>query len=92
MSRSVYRAQSETTRNWDGSSSEPTYLQDLYASQVLKDPNASERIARHGRQVELERPDIYKYRAIGTAAVSGFVPPQYLSNLFAEYARGGRRK
>ena len=85
---SVYRARIQ--RNWDGTPAEPTYLQDLYACQIQKDPVASERIARHGRQVELERPEIMKYRAIGTAAVSGFVPPQYLSDLFAEYARGGR--
>lgn len=68
---------------------QPTFLGDLYASQIKRDPAAGERLARHGREVERTRPDLMS-RAAGSGAVSGFVPPQYLSDLFAEYARAGR--
>lgn len=69
----------------------PSFLHDLYAAQVLRDPAAGGRLERHGRQYEDEHPDWgRKQRAIGSSAVSGFVPPAYLTDLFAEYARAGR--
>lgn len=73
----------------DAATGRPTFLQDLYRSQVQRDPSASERLARHGAEVEVEHPDFTK-RAAGTGAVSGFVPPQYLVDLWAELARAGR--
>lgn len=67
----------------------PSFLRDLYMSQVRHDPGATERLARHGREVEVDNPDFAK-RAVNTGAVAGFVPPAYLTELFAEYARAGR--
>lgn len=67
----------------------PSYLRDLYASQVLRDPQASERLARHGREVEASNPH-WTTRAVSTGAVSGFVPPAYVTERWAEYARAGR--
>ncbi|PZG36826.1 phage major capsid protein [Spongiactinospora gelatinilytica] len=67
----------------------PSFLRDLYMAQVRHDPGATERLARHGREVEIDNPDFHK-RAMTTGAVAGFVPPQYLDDLFAEYARAGR--
>ena len=67
----------------------PSFLRDLYDHQVKHDPGAGERIARHGREVEVDDPG-WQQRMTGTGAVSGFVPPQYLSELFAEFARAGR--
>ncbi|MFC3980714.1 phage major capsid protein [Streptosporangium algeriense] len=67
----------------------PSFLRDLFMSQVHHDPAASERLARHGREIEIDNPG-FALRAINTGAVSGFVPPQYLVEMFAEYARAGR--
>jgi HK97 family phage major capsid protein len=67
----------------------PSFLRDLYDHQVKHDPGAAERIARHGREVETDDPG-WQQRMTGTGAVSGFVPPQYLTELFAEFARAGR--
>jgi HK97 family phage major capsid protein len=68
---------------------EPSFLRDLYATQILRDPAAASRLERHGNEVVADNLTWTK-RAIGSGAVSGFVPPQYLSELFAEYARAGR--
>ena len=88
----VYRSPAErgvTRPGQDGP--EPSFLHDLYMGQVRHDPAAMGRLERHGRQYEDENPGWSQHqRAIGTGAVSGFVPPQYLSDLFAEYARAGR--
>lgn len=67
----------------------PTYLNDLFRSQILGDPDASQRLARHGREVESINPN-WQQRAMSSGAVAGFVPPAYLSTLFADYARAGR--
>jgi HK97 family phage major capsid protein len=67
----------------------PSYLRDLVAHQLSRDPAAGERLARHGREVETDDPT-FTARAVNTGAVSGLVPPQYLVELFAEYARAGR--
>lgn len=64
---------------------ERSFLTDLFRSQVLKDPQASQRLADHGATVEP-----VQTRDIGSTNVAGFTPPAYLSDLFAEYARAGR--
>jgi HK97 family phage major capsid protein len=88
----VYRSAAERGLTRPGEpGAEPSFLHDLYMSQVRHDPAAGGRLERHGRQYEDEHPGWAAHqRAIGTAAVSGFVPPQYLTTLFAEYARAGR--
>ena len=65
------------------------FLRDLYDHQVKHDPGAGERIARHGREVTTDDPG-WTQRMTGTGAVAGFVPPTYLVELFAEFARAGR--
>lgn len=67
----------------------PSFLRDLYASQIKRDPAAGERLARHGHEVDVDRPDLAA-RAASTGSVSGFVPPQYLTQIWAELARAGR--
>jgi hypothetical protein len=67
----------------------PAGRRDVYMSQVRNDPGAIERLARHGREVEADDPT-FQSRAIGTSAVSGLVPPQYLTDLWAQLARAGR--
>ncbi|MGE3813483.1 MAG: phage major capsid protein [Candidatus Nanopelagicales bacterium] len=66
-----------------------SFLTDLYRSQILGDPTAGERLARHGEEVRAEQPAMYE-RAVNTGGVGAFVPPQYLVDLWAEYARAGR--
>jgi HK97 family phage major capsid protein len=63
---------------------ERSYIADLYRGQVLNDPAAMQRLAEHGLTVPREQRDAT------TSSVSGFTPPQYLSQLWAEYARSGR--
>ncbi|MFF4270146.1 phage major capsid protein [Streptomyces sp. NPDC001536] len=67
----------------------PDFLRDLYDYQVKRDPGAGARLERHGAEVEHHDPG-FAQRMVGTGAVSGFVPPQYLTDLFAEFARAGR--
>jgi HK97 family phage major capsid protein len=75
----------EAARAGDG----PSFLRDLYRSQIAGDPAASERLARHGEEVRVEQPHVYE-RAVNAGGVGAFVPPQYLGELWAEYARAGR--
>jgi HK97 family phage major capsid protein len=79
----------EVKRNSDGSPAEPTFITDLFRAQVLGDFSSSERLARHGQEMQIERPKLVE-RAVGSGGVPGFVPPQYMSELFALYARAGR--
>lgn len=67
----------------------PDFLRDLYDYQVKRDPGAGARLERHGAEVEQLDPG-FAQRMVGTGAVAGFVPPQYLTDLFAEFARAGR--
>ncbi|MEU8524833.1 phage major capsid protein [Streptomyces sp. NPDC048629] len=67
----------------------PDFLRDLYDYQVKRDPSAGARLERHGQEVERLDP-AWAQRMTGTGAVSGFVPPQYLTDLFADFARAGR--
>lgn len=68
---------------------QPNFLKDLYQAQIMHDPGANARLERHGRMVEATFPN-WQERAVATGAVSGFVPPQWMSELFAELARAGR--
>lgn len=68
---------------------EPSFLRDLFLSQVRHDPSAGARLERQAREVEVEHP-AFVQRSMGTGAVAGFVPPQYLMELFADYARAAR--
>jgi HK97 family phage prohead protease/HK97 family phage major capsid protein len=65
------------------------YLRDLYAAQIANDPSAAARLARHSAEMEIDRPDAYR-RAVDTGGVGGFVPPQYMVEMFAEFVRAGR--
>ncbi|MFJ6656044.1 phage major capsid protein [Streptomyces sp. NPDC091377] len=67
----------------------PSFLRDLYDHQIKHDPAAGGRLERHGREVESLDPG-FMQRMTGTGAVAGFVPPQYLTDLFADFARAGR--
>lgn len=67
----------------------PSFLRDLYAVQVKSDPAAGMRLERHGREVEATR-DLSQRAGVTTATVASFVPPQYLVDLFAEFARAAR--
>lgn len=68
---------------------ERSFILDLYRSQILSDPHSGERLARHGEEVRVERPQMYE-RAVNTGGVGAFVPPAYMAELWAEYARAGR--
>jgi HK97 family phage major capsid protein len=86
----VYRSPAEHGTALDRDS-EPSFLRDLFAAQVLSDPGALGRLERHGRQVLDTQPGYtQQMRAVGTTSVPGFAPPQYLVEEFAEYARAGR--
>jgi HK97 family phage major capsid protein len=82
-------AEERQYRRDDQRDGRPSFLTDLYFSQIRRDPSAGERLARHGREVEVDNPG-YSKRAVNTGAVSGFTPPQYLVELWAELARAGR--
>lgn len=84
----VYHAE-RTYRPDDAQRGAPTFLTDLFRGQVLHDPAANERLSRHGHEVEVDRPELLT-RASTTGNVSGFVPPAYLTDLWAELARAGR--
>ncbi len=65
----------------------PSFLVDLFRAQIKNDSQAHERLARHGREVEAQSRES---RAVKTGDVPSFVPPNYLVQAFAEYARSGR--
>lgn len=75
--RAVYTAEASAR-------GERSYLVDLYRGQVLHDPAALQRLGEHGDTVPRE------LRDASTANVAGFVPPAYLTGLFAEAAKAGR--
>lgn len=61
-----------------------SFVADAYAAQFRGDYAAQERLARHQREESIERRDV------GTAAFTGLVVPQYLTELAAPFARAGR--
>lgn len=67
----------------------PSFLRDLYSSMVKNDPQAGERLSRHGREVQATR-DLSERAGVTTSTVASFVPPQYLVDLFADFARAAR--
>lgn len=77
---STYTADQERT-------GQTSFLRDLFAAQVKNDSQAHERLARHGREVAAT---LSKRAGVDTSTVPSFVPPQYVVDLFAEYARAGR--
>jgi HK97 family phage major capsid protein len=69
---------------------EPSFFRDLALSQVFRDPAATERLARHQHEMTVDGRPGTQQRAIGSSAVVGLVPPQYLAEQYAELARAGR--
>lgn len=61
-----------------------SFFQDAYRSRFMHDQRASERIARHTREMEIEMRDV------GTSAMGGLIPPKYLTELFAPMVYAGR--
>jgi hypothetical protein len=77
-------------RRDDQRTGRPSFLRDLALGQVFQDPAANDRLSRHARETEVDGLAGPQARAIGTGAVSGLVPPQYVIQQFAELARVGR--
>lgn len=65
------------------------FLRDIALS-FFRDPGATERLARHQREEEVERGGNFSERAVGTGAFAGLVVPQYLTDLATPLARNGR--
>jgi HK97 family phage major capsid protein len=63
---------------------ENSFIRDAFASQVIGDYDARERIARHIQEEKIEKRDV------GTAQFAGLVVPQFLTDLAAPLARAGR--
>lgn len=61
------------------------FLRDVARGQLLGNPLAAERLARHCREEEIERPQVaaQQERASTTTNFSGLVVPQYLTEFFA---------
>jgi HK97 family phage major capsid protein len=68
-----------------------SYLRDLANSQIYRDVDAQERLARHAEEVRVEE-DYKEYRDLNRADGSGgfFVPPSWLMQQTIELARAGR--
>lgn len=58
--------------------------------QLLGDPGANERLARHMVEERVERGNDPVIRAAGTGAFAGLVVPQYLTDLYAPAAKASR--
>jgi len=61
-----------------------SFVKDAFTAKFSNDYAASERLARHSREEEIER------RSVGTGNFAGLVIPQYLVDLAAPFARAGR--
>ena len=64
--------------------SEASFVKDAFTAKFSNDYAASERLARHSREEEIER------RSVGTGNFAGLVIPQYLVDLAAPFASAGR--
>lgn len=64
--------------------SDNSFIADAYRAQFSNDFNASERLARHMREEQVERRDVT------SAAFAGLIVPQFLTELAAPFARAGR--
>lgn len=68
----------------------PSFFSDAYRHRFNADPEARERLERHGREVVADlRAKGLQYRDVGTSAFAGLTIPQYLVDLFAPLARAG---
>jgi hypothetical protein len=79
-----------TYRPDDQRTGRPSFYRDLAMGQVFADPAAGQRLARHAHELEVDGQAGPQQRAIGTGAVTGLVPPAYVTEQFAELARAGR--
>ena len=66
------------------------FLADVVRSQHMGDIEAQQRLARHMAEERVERGEYLQRDVNGTAAFSGLVVPQYLTDLVAPYAKSGR--
>lgn len=66
----------------------PSYFTDLYRVQTLNDPAAGQRLAQHGREVEVD--GRMSTRALTSSGSTAFVPPAYLQDQWAGLVRAGR--
>jgi len=63
---------------------EYSFIRDAFASQVLGDFDAQQRIARHQQEERIEKRDVT------SSNFAGLVVPQFLTDLAAPFARAGR--
>jgi len=68
--------------------SDHSFFVDAYRSRFMGDDKCSQRLQRHG--VEVERSGVEVSRDVGTSAFGALVVPQYLTELYAPLARAGR--
>jgi HK97 family phage major capsid protein len=61
-----------------------SFIRDAYAAQFNNDFQASERLARHMQEEQVERRDVT------SANFAGLIVPQFLTDLAAPFARAGR--
>jgi HK97 family phage major capsid protein len=71
-------------RTYSPENTDVSFVKDAFTAKFSNDYAASERLARHSREEEIER------RAVGTGNFAGLVIPQYLVDLAAPFARAGR--
>ena len=69
-----------------GEGGENSYFRDLTAATIRGDRDAFERLYRHQKEVAIETRDISRTDTAG----GDFVPPLYLTNEYAEFARAAR--
>ena len=69
-----------------GDGGENSYFRDLTAATIRGDRDAFERLYRHQKEVAIETRDISRTDTAG----GDFVPPLYLTNEYAEFARAAR--
>jgi HK97 family phage major capsid protein len=73
---------------------EHSFLSDIYKATIQNDPVAMERLQRNNReQIKINPACIGPEQRAGSTTVTAggnFIPPQYLGQMYAEYAREGR--
>lgn len=73
-------------RTYDEHARDRSFFADAYAAQFRGDQLAAERLARHAREMQTE----IEGRALTTGSFNGLIPPIYLLDRVAEYARAMR--
>jgi HK97 family phage major capsid protein len=71
-------------RTYSSANPDVSFVKDAFTAKFSNDYAASERLARHSREEEIER------RSVGTGNFAGLVIPQFLVDLAAPFARAGR--